>query len=324
MSRVTSLPKGRPAVIRFKMLLMSLALVLAASPAMAQATKDKISVAFPTVDPTAEVLYAYELGLFDKAGLDVTLTPLANGGAIAAGVASGAIDIGVGNVINIETAHKKGVPLTIIAPGAYNANAFPSNVLIVKKDSPLKTAKDLNGKVIATNPLRGIGEVMTNAWVDKNGGDSSTLKYIEVPFPEAAGVVVQGRADATLSVEPFITLSKGDTKIFSNVFDVFGDGYLITAYFTSQPWAVAHPTAVTRFAAVIKEVAAWANANPAKSAEILAKYAKIDPNVVKTTVRARYSTTLTAAQLQPTIDASAKYKIFDGTFPAQELIYAPK
>jgi ABC-type nitrate/sulfonate/bicarbonate transport system substrate-binding protein len=305
------------------MLLMSLALLLAASPVTAQ-TRDKITVAFPTVDPTAQVLYAYDLGYFDKAGLDVTLMPMANGGAIAAGVAGGAIDIGVGNVINIETAHKKGVPLTIIAPGAYNVNSAPSNVLIVAKNSPLKTAKDLNGKIIATNPLRGIGEVMTNAWIDKNGGDSTTVKYIEVPFPDAEGVVVQGRADATLSVEPFITQSKNDTRMFSNVFDVFGDGWLITSYFTSTPYARAHPTVISRFAAVIRQTAVWANANPEKSAEILAKYSKLDPAVVKQTVRAKYSTTLTAAQLQPTIDASAKYKIFEGAFPAQELIFAGK
>jgi NitT/TauT family transport system substrate-binding protein len=303
------------------MLLVALTVALAASSAGAQ-TRDKITVAFPTIDPTAEVLYAYDLGYFDKAGIDVTLMPMANGGAIAAGVASGAIDIGVGNVINIETAHKKGVPLTIIAPGAYNVNAYPSNVLIVKKDSPLKTAKDLNGKTVATNPLRGIGEVMTDAWVDKNGGDSTTIKYIEVPFPDAEGVVTSGRVDASLSVEPFFTQSKADTKMFSNIFDALGDGWLITSYFTSTPWATAHPALVTKFNAIIKQTAAWANANPEKSAEILAKYAKLDPAVVKQTIRARYSTTLTAAQLQPTIDASAKYKIFDGAFPASELIFS--
>ncbi len=308
---------------RFRMILMSLALLIGAAPALAQ-TRDKITVAFPPVDPTAEVLYAYDLGLFDKAGIDVTLTPLGNGGAITAGVASGSIDIGVGNVITIESAHKKGVPLTVIAPGAYNLNSAPSNVLIVAKNSPLRTAKDLNGKVVATNPLRGIGEVLTDAWVDKNGGDSSTIKYIEVPFAEAAGVVEQGRADATLSVEPFITQSKNDTRFFSNIMDALGDGYLITAYFTSSSWAQAHPALVARFAAAIREAGAWANANPAKSAEILAKYGKLDPAMVKQTVRARYATTLNAGQFQPTIDASAHYKIFDGSFPAQELIFTPK
>ncbi len=309
---------------RYRMILMALALVLAASPLTAQQTKQKITVAFPTVDPTAEVLYAYDLGLFDKAGLDVTLQPLSNGGAIAAGVAGGAIDIGVGNVMATETAHKKGVPLTIIAPGAYNLNSAPSNVLIVAKNSPLKTAKDLNGKTIATNPLRGIGEVLTSDWMDKNGGDSTTVKYIEVPFPDAEGVVVQGRADASLSVEPFITQSKADTRVFSNPFAVLGDGYLITGYFAAAPWAQAHPDIVAKFASVIHDTAVWANANPAKSAEILAKYAHLDPAVVKQTVRALYATTLTPAQLQPTIDAAAHYKIFDGAFPAQEIIFAPK
>jgi ABC-type nitrate/sulfonate/bicarbonate transport system substrate-binding protein len=308
---------------RTLMMLLTVAMLVSALPALAQTPKDKITVAFPPVDPTAEVLYAYDLGIFDKNGLDVTLQPLGNGGAIAAGVASGSIDIGVGNVINIETAHKKGVGLTIIAPGAYNVNSAPSNVLIVSKTSTLKTAKDLNGKVIATNPLRGIGEVLTDAWIDKNGGDASTVKYIEVPFPEAAGVVEQGRADATLSVEPFFTQTKNDTKFFANIFDALGDGYLITGYFAANTWAQAHQSVVARFAASIKEAATWANANPMKSAEILAKYGKLDPAMVKQTIRARYATTLTPAQLQPTIDASAKYKIFDGSFPAQDLIFAP-
>jgi NitT/TauT family transport system substrate-binding protein len=308
---------------RCRIVLMALAFALLAAPGAAQ-TKQKITIAFPTVDPTAEVLYAYDLGLFDKAGLDVTLQPLSNGGAIAAGVASGAIDFGVGNVIAIETAHTKGVPLIVVAPGAINLNSAPSNVLIVTKNSPLQKASDLNGKVVATNPLRGIGDLLTSAWIDKNGGDSTTIKYIEIPFPQAEGAVTQGRADASLSVEPFITQSKGDTRVFSNPFGVLGDNYLITAYFAAAPWAQANKAVVARFAAVIREAADWANKNPAKSAEILAKYAKLDPDVVKQTIRARYATTLTPAQLQPTIDTAAHYKYIDAAFPAQDIIFQAK
>jgi ABC-type nitrate/sulfonate/bicarbonate transport system substrate-binding protein len=311
------------AMNRFRIVLLALTFVLGALPAAAQ-TRDKITVAFPTVDPTAEVLYAFDLGLFEKAGLDVTLQPLSNGGAIAAGVASGTIDIGIGNVIAIETAHSKGLPLTVIAPAALNLNSAPSNVLIVKKDSPLRTAHDLNGLVIATNPLRGIGDLLTSAWIDKNGGDSTTIKYIEIPFPDAEGVVVQGRASASLSVEPFITQAKGDTRVFANTFGVLGDGYLITAYFAAAPWAAAHPSVVAKFAAVIHDTAIWANANPAKSAEILAKYSHLDVAVVNQTIRARYATTLTPGQLQPTIDTAAHYKYIDSAFPAKDIIYQAK
>jgi len=308
---------------RYRIAFLALALALIAAPLGAQ-TKDKITVAFPTVDPTAEVLYAYDMGFFDKEGLDVTLTPLPNGGAIAAGVASGQLDFGVGNVIAIEEAHSKGVPLMVVAPGQVNIDSAPSNVLIVAKNSPLQKASDLNGKTIATNPLRGIGDLMTSAWIDKHGGDSSTVKYIEIPFPQAESVVTQGRADASLSVEPFITQSKADTRVFANTFDVLGDGYLITAYFAAGPWAAAHPAIVAKFQAAIREAGDWANKNQAQSALILAKYAKLDPDVVKQTIRARYALALNPGQLQPTIDDAAKYKFIDSVFPAQDIIYQAK
>ena len=305
-------------------LLVPLALGLAARPALAQAPKDKLRVAMPTLDPTAEVFYGVDMGFFDKAGIEIEMVPLVNGAAIVAAVASGTIDIGVGNALTAEAAFKKGIPITVIAPGAASENSAPSNVLLVLKGSPLKTAADLNGKVIGVSPLRAIGDVATSAWIDKNGGDSSTVKYIEVPFPQAEAVLVQGRADAAFCSEPFITQAKATTRIFANTFSALGDGFLVTAFFAGKPWAQANAPLVARFAAVIREVAVWANKNPDASADILAKYAKIDASIVKASVRSRFATTLTPAQFQPTIDASAKYKVLDASFPAQDLIFSSK
>jgi ABC-type nitrate/sulfonate/bicarbonate transport system substrate-binding protein len=309
--------------VRYRVVLLALALVLVGTPATSQ-TGETITVAFPTVDPGSEPLYAAEMGFFQKAGLNVTLEPLANGGAIASGVASGSIDIGLSNVIAIETAHQKGIPFVVVAPGSDNIASLPSNVLIVAKNSPLQKASDLNGKIIATTPLHGIGDLLISAWIDKNGGDSSTVKFIEIPFPQAEAVVTQGRADASLSVEPFITQAKADTRIFGNVFAVLDDGYLITAFFANASWAQAHPALIARFAAAVRQTADWANKNQAKSAEILAKYAKVDPDVVKQTIRSHYATTLTAKQLQATIDTAAHYKYLDGAFPASDIIFQPK
>jgi ABC-type nitrate/sulfonate/bicarbonate transport system substrate-binding protein len=67
----------------------------------------------------------------------------------------------------------------------------------------------------------------------------------------------------------------------------------------------------------------WANANPDKSADILAKISKLDPAIVRASVRAKFGESLSAAAIQPTIDLAAHYKLID-TFPANELIYTPK
>ena len=219
------------------------------------------------------------MGFFEKAGLDVTLDPLGNGGAITAGVLGGSIDIGIANVISIETAHTKGLPLTIVAPGAANVRSAPSNVLIVSKAR--RRCRRRATSTERSSPRRRCTAsaicLLISAWMDKNGGDSTTVKYIEVLLPQAAGVVTQGRADASLSVEPFITQAKADTRVLADPFAVLGDNYLITAFFASSAWAQTHPAVVARFAAVIRETADWANKNQAKSAEILAKYSKLDP-----------------------------------------------
>jgi NitT/TauT family transport system substrate-binding protein len=291
-------------------------------PARAQAPA-KLRVAFPTLDSTSEVMFAADMGFFERAGLDVELMPLVNGAAIAAGVASGAIDIGLGNTLTVITAYKKGLPFTIIAPAAMNVNGAPANVLLVTKTSPIASARDLNGKVIGVSPLRAIGEVAISQWMDKNGGDSASVKYIEVPFSQAESVLVAGRADAAFSSEPFITQARADTRILANPFSVIGENWLITAFFANKAWAQAHPDLVARFDRVVRETAIWANKNQDTSAGILAKYAKMDVAVVKETVRARFAATLTPAQLQPTIDASARYKLLDASFPASDLIFQP-
>jgi ABC-type nitrate/sulfonate/bicarbonate transport system substrate-binding protein len=174
------------------------------------------------------------------------------------------------------------------------------------------------------SPLRAIGEIATSAWIDKNGGDSSTVHYIEVPFPQAPAMLAQGRADAAFCSEPFITQAKATTRVFANPFAVLGEGFLVTAFFAMKPWAQAHADLVARFAAVIRDTADWANKNPDKSAEILAKYSKMDVAIVRDTIRSRFATTLSPAQFQPTIDASAHYKLLDSAFPADQLIFTAK
>jgi NitT/TauT family transport system substrate-binding protein len=195
--------------------------------------------------------------------------------------------------------------------------------VMVPKDSPAKTAKDLNGKTIGVNGLKNIAEYAPALWMDKNGGDSSTVKFIEISPGETPAALEQHRIDAANLAEPQITQAKASSRIFAKTYDALGDGWMIAGYFTMRPWADAHPDLVRKFQAAIRETAVWANANPDKSADILAKIAKLEPAIVRASVRAKFGESLSAAAIQPTIDLAARYKLLDA-FPASELIYVPK
>jgi NitT/TauT family transport system substrate-binding protein len=296
------------------------AAVLLTAPAQAQ-TLAPINVATIPIDSGSQAFYAKDGGFFTKAGLDAKVETITAGPAIIAGVVGGSIDVGFSNLVSLETANKRGVPIVLIAAAGLYLDSAPTTLLMVDKSSTIKTGKDLDDKIIATNGLKNIGQYAPAAWVDQNGGDSSTVKFVEMPFPEMAGALAQHRIDAAIIAEPTLSDAKTTTRVLGKPYSAIGNEYLIGAWFASAAWAKAHPDLVARFAAAMHDSAVWANANQAKSAEILAKYATIDPKVAATMTRARFAETLTPALVQPTIDISAKYKALDAPFPAQEMIY---
>jgi NitT/TauT family transport system substrate-binding protein len=280
-----------------------------------------LRIATIPIDVGAEVFYARDAGFFKKAGIDAQIQPITNGGAIAAAVASGAIDVGFSNLVSIATAFKRGVPITIIAPAGLYSTKTPSSVCVVAQNSPIKSAKDLTGKVFATNGLKNIAEFGPRAWIDKNGGDSSTVSFIEMPFPAMSVALAQGHIAAALLAEPSATEFKSSTRVLSKCFDGIAPNFMISAYIATTKWATAHPDLVQKFQQAIRETAAWANKNHDKTAEMLAKEAKISPDVVRAMNRSVYPERTDPAMIQPVIDVTAKYGALNATFPASEMIY---
>ena len=170
-----------------KHVFFALALAFAVPGAAIAQTLPTVKVATTPIDVGAEVLYAKDMGFFQKHGLNVDVQFIDNGAAIASAVASGAIDIAQGNVVTLATAHDKGLPFVVVAPAALYSSTAPTSALIVAANGPVKSAKDLNGKTIGITGVKNITQIAAMAWLDQNGGDSSTVKFIELKFSEMAG-----------------------------------------------------------------------------------------------------------------------------------------
>jgi NitT/TauT family transport system substrate-binding protein len=310
--------------MRRKEALAALAAAAFARPLTARAqTAQPLRVATLPQDAGSEIFYATDLGFFSKAGIDVKIDIAQNGPAVAAAVASNALDVGFSNALSIEVAYKRGLPFVFIAPAGMYSSAAPTSLMMVRKDSPIRTARDLNGKTVGANGLRNIGQMGPMIWIDKNGGDSSTVKFVEIPGDEMAPALVAGRLDAAFLPEPQVSEAKPVARILGKPYDAIADVFMIGGYFTTRAWIDAHPDLYQKFVTVMRETAVWANRNQDKSAVILAKYTKIDLDVIRHATRARFGETLTPQMIAPTIDLAARYKLIDAVFPAQELIYQP-
>src|ERR1700684_1951539 len=159
------------------------ALPLLGAPAAAQSDMT-VRVAYIPFEASAQLIYANELGLWTKAGLNVEMQPIPFGAAIAAAVASNAVDVGYATVMTLASAHSKKIPFTMLAA----ANAFdvsqPPGGMLMSANRNVRKGVDLNGKLIGTPGLNTLGEYGVRAWVDAGGGDATTLRFVELPFSE--------------------------------------------------------------------------------------------------------------------------------------------
>jgi NitT/TauT family transport system substrate-binding protein len=290
--------------------------------AVAQPARTVVRVASTLDDSITPVLYGVQSGIFERLGLDVQLEPGASGSALAAAVVSGAVDIGKSSPISLCAAHVRGVPLQIVDGSALYLSDDPITALIVPKNSPIRAGADLNGKLAATPALQSLDQIATQAWVDDHGGDASTVHFVELPQQSVVSALQAGRIDAATLVVPTLAqaLASGQFRILGRPFDAIGKRFLIAVWFSSRDYIARNTDAVRRFNDGFAQAAAYTNTHHAETVAMLAAYAHLEPAVIGAMTRTTSALHLDPKDLQPVIDAAAKYKVIPKAFPAAELM----
>src|ERR1700728_2830087 len=125
-----------------------------ARPALAQSTGFHVSVGTNAADDVTPLLWAKATGMFTKAGLDVDIQKLTSGSAVTAAVLGGSLDIGRSSLLPLLSARSHDGPVQLIAPAELSVGEDPSAGIIVLKDGPVKSARDLNGSTMPSPSLK--------------------------------------------------------------------------------------------------------------------------------------------------------------------------
>jgi NitT/TauT family transport system substrate-binding protein len=266
-------------------------------------------------------LWGAQSGIFRKYGLDVSVQKLNSGAAVSAGVIGGSIDIGKSNGFGLVLAHAKGIPFLLQAPASNYSTEFPSGELVVAKDSPIRSARDLNGKTLAVPAIGDLFSIVDSGWIDQNGGDSRTVKFLELPIPAAVEAVAAGRVDAATIVTPLLTdaVKAGRVRVLGKSFDSLAKHFTVTYYFTSADFASKNADVLARFRKGLAESVAYVLAHQVETAPVSAKFTGGDLQTVET-MHPVLGTSLQVSMIQPIIDAAVKYKAIPAAFSARDMI----
>jgi NitT/TauT family transport system substrate-binding protein len=273
-----------------------------------------------TSDTFAMPYYAQELGFFTRAGLNVEVIQFNNGAAQAAAAAGGSLDVGVGEATELANGAMRGLPFAIIAGGSMFLSNAPTTLLVVAKNSSIRTPREFEGQTIAVPALVALTATAVRAWIAQNGGDLSKVRFVELPLPQMAEAIARGTIAGAHLGEPQLTAGSALLQPIATPYDAIAKQFIISDWFTTRDWIARNPDTAKRFVAVAYETARWANANRDASLAILAKYAKYDLDLVRNMRRASYATALDPRLIQPVLDAGTKYKALERAFNANDLI----
>lgn len=268
-------------------------------------------------------MYAVQAGIFTKYGVNVEPSFINSGVAASAALIGGSTDIAFVNTVTTISARAKSVPVQIVAPGpVIAAQSAGVNQVLVLKDGPIRAAQDLNDKFVGTIGLADLGSVGTQAWIDKNGGNSKTIKFVEITPVTGVQMLEEGRISAAVITEPLASQATAGGKVRALAYPLtaIAPTFLNAGYLVMTAAAQQQADAMHRFSDAMHEAAVYMNNHKRETFELEASYTSTTPDAVARSIRSFDPDYVEAAQIQPVVDALAKYGIIDAAFPAATLI----
>ena len=249
-------------------LLAALAAVAALAGPAAGAKQDNVTITVDTL-PIANALpmdLGVKKGFFDAQGITIKKQILQSGNDIVLALANHNGDIGYLGYVPMMIARTQGIPLTVVAASEVEGTSETDNWqnILVKGSSSIKAPADLSGKTVALNALKGVGEVVVKAALQKVGVNPDSVKFVALPFPSMRTALNNGQVDAIWTPEPFLSqaLNLDGDRIVMAPGPALGKYFPNGGYGALQDWVTKNPELATKFRSAMNQSLTYAQSHP--------------------------------------------------------------
>jgi NitT/TauT family transport system substrate-binding protein len=212
-------------------------------------TPVKVSLDSRFEGPAAPFLLGLDKGYYKAEGLDVTIDPSTGSRESIARVASGAYDIGFGDIntlIRLRDQNSGGAAKAVFM--VYNRPPF---AIVTRKSRGVAKPKDLEGKKLGA-PTADATFAQWKVFTKANGIDAAKVEVEDVGVPVREPMLAAGEVDAVTgyAFSSYVNLKDRGVPVDDIVvlpMADYGVNLYGSAIIVSQKFAAAHPDAVRKF-----------------------------------------------------------------------------
>lgn len=259
---------------------------------------------------------ALQEGLFEEAGLDVSIEMIQSGSEGAALIAGGDAEFALFSYDNAISSVIEGHNNVMTVPATtqdteHSEDPHAAGSVVVEADGSIESLKDLEGKQIGTSVLGGEAYLNAHQLLEDEGVDVSTIEWIQIPGPQHVSSVLQGQVAAAVTPEPNLSIAMLDGTIEPIM--------AATAALPNAPsfglasdraWAEENPEALQAVHDAILEVNARLNNEPEFAAQAVKEYMDLDNEVAEVAKMPRFAEEpLTVEALEPVAERLVEFEI---------------
>ena len=273
----------------------------------------KIRVAALPIAETGALWAAIDEGIFADHGLEVEVVPAQGGAQAIPALLSGDIQFAIGQPFGPIRADLQDLGVAIIGDYADSlADGDDVNAVVALGDSGIASPKDLSGKKVSVNSLGAAGDLTIRAAVDADGGDSSTIEFIEVAFPEVKAQLEAGTIDAAWAPDPFrgMVLGEGGVSVVAPYQAVI-PGLSVLTNITTQELIDSDPELVTAYSEAMAEALDFAASNEDAVYTAIAEGLDIPVEAAQSIVLPTFTFEMDVDSIKRLADLAVEYEYID-------------
>jgi NitT/TauT family transport system substrate-binding protein len=266
----------------------------------------EVNVSLVSLAGSAPIYVAQEQGCFEDAGLSVTIEEVVGPAAVAA-LQNGQNQFASLGATVVLTAASQGVPLGVVSARTRTADEAEADeqAFMVMPDSDIEGPEDLSGRTVATQTLGSANTLMARATVDQLGGDSSSIEFIDIPFPDMMAALRSGSVDAAAVSEPFVTSMEeaGAVRLFGIGAEAFEESAPIGVIAALQDYIAENPDQVEAFQEAMTCAVEWIQEDEQRFREYLPTITELTPEQAAAMTLPTFTTEIDEDGLQVLTDA---------------------
>jgi NitT/TauT family transport system substrate-binding protein len=284
----------------------------------------KVKIGVLPISNVAPLYLGIEKGFFREENLEIEPTIAQSGNEIATALVSNDLQFAFLGWVPAASAASKGLPIKAVANADNGAMTEEKEwtQILVKKGSAIREPADLEGKTIAVNALKGVGETVIKAALEKRGVAPDSFELLEVPFPEMPAALKADRVDAIWAPEPFLTSVLGsDGRSVEAPLTTLGQRYVNGAYATNEQFLGEDEDAVERFVRAINKSLDYATEHPEEARATIPTFTQIPKEVADKIRLPLWPTDIDRDQLDELLGYAVDYGVMEEAPAVDELIW---